>query len=212
MNVLEIRQKLLADEVFVIEELRKVQTLYQLKRVIRYDQSRNVEEDTESVAEHIFGMHCLVDYFLPLEDMEGKWDRMTIHTMLQYHDIDEILTGDVVGYRKTSTEVAEERAAAEQTIMKLPISMQEIIRNSLDAYESGSTPEARFVKAIDKIEPVFHLYNEAGRQTMAELKTTKEQHDRIKYPHVEGFPVIKRFAEVMTEQFRKESFYHTMPC
>ncbi len=206
-----IKQKLFDSEEFVITELKRVQTLYGLKQVIRYDHTREEEEYTESVAEHIFGMHCLADYFLPLEDDSEAWNRNKIRTMIQYHDIDELVTGDIVGYLKTPSEVVQERAAAEQIVARLPAIMQEAIKSALDEYESNLTSEARFVKAIDKIEPVFHLYNEIGKRTMADLKTTKEQHDRIKYPHVENFPVIKRFVEVMTEQFQREGFYHDHP-
>jgi hypothetical protein len=70
MTITEIRQKLLASDEFVIAELQKVQTLYALKRVIRYNHTREHDVHTESVAEHVFGMHCLVEYFLPLEDLD----------------------------------------------------------------------------------------------------------------------------------------------
>lgn len=207
MTISETREKLLSDTAFVITELQKVQTLYELKRVIRYNHNRSEEQHTESVAEHIFGMHCLVDYFLPLEDTEGEWDIARIRTMVQYHDSDEIITGDEIGYRKSAADHANERNASEVVLAKLPTHLAETVRQALDTYESQTTPEAKFVKAIDKIEPVFHLYNETGKTTLAKLRTTKDEHDRIKYPAVEPFPVIRRFAQVMTEQFMREGFY-----
>jgi len=208
MDIDTVKQNILSSEQFVIEELLKFQTLYELKRVIRYDQNRTHELDTESVAEHIFGMQCLVDYFLPLEDVSGDWNQSRIRAMIQYHDIDEIETGDVVGYRKSAQDVANERLAAESVINKLPGVMQASVRSVLDEYEKMETQEAKFVKALDKVEPVFHIYNEKGKATLARLKTTKTQHDKIKFPYVQEFPTIKRFAEVMTEQFNKEGYYH----
>jgi 5'-deoxynucleotidase YfbR-like HD superfamily hydrolase len=202
-----IRQQILDSEQFVIEELRKVQTLYALKHVIRYNHERNHEADTESVAEHIFGMHCLVDYFLLLEDMGEEWDITKIRTMVQYHDSDEIETGDKVGYEKTEADRAAEASASLRVIKKLPEIMQATVTQAIAEYEAKTTPEARFVRAIDKIEPVFHLYNEAGKQTLARLKTTREQHESIKQPYVQEFPTIKRFTEVMSEQFAQDGFY-----
>ena len=209
MDVSTIRQQILDSEQFVIDELRKVQTLYELKRVIRYDHERIHELDTESVAEHIFGKQCLVDYFLPLEDLEVKLDPVRIRTMIQYHDIDEVETGDIVGYRKSAHDQANERLAAESVINKLPSLLQTSARDALNEYEGMRTPEAKFVKALDKVEPVFHIYSEAGKATLARLKTTKTQHDSIKFPYVRDFPIIKRFVEVMTEQFNKEGYYHS---
>ena len=208
MNLSETRNRILEDEDFVISELQKVQTLYELKKVIRYNHTRQNEQHTESVAEHIFGMHCLIDYFLPLENDNNGWDSEKIRVMAQYHDIDEVITGDIVGYKKSISEQAQERTASEEVINRLPELLQEKVRLVLDEYELKATPEAKFVKAIDKIEPVFHLYNKTGKDTLSYLKTTKNQHDRIKYPYVNGFPIIKRFVDVMTLQFEKEGFYH----
>lgn len=207
MTTAEIKNEIFESEDFVISELKKVQILYGLKKEIRYAQTRTNESDTESVAEHIYGMHCLMDYFQTLEDIEGNWDQAKIRTMILYHDIDEIETGDVVGYLKSETDRLNERSAAKLVILKLPETIQTRIKVALDEYEQQETIESKFVKALDKIEPVFQLYNEEGRAIIAKLKTTKEQHDRIKFPYIQNFPVILRFAEVMTETFAKEGYY-----
>lgn len=214
MTISEYKDKLLTSDDFVVAELKKVQTLYELKRVIRYDHTREHEEHTESVAEHVFGMHCLVDYFLPLEDSKGEWNKSRIHDLVQYHDIDEILTGDTISYLKSATqeEHEHEHDAAKSIIAVLPDPMQGDLHSLLLEYTLRATPEAKFAKAIDKIEPVFHLYNEAGKRTLATLKATKDQHDRIKQPYVQEFPIIKRFFEVLSAQFEKEGFFHTTTC
>lgn len=207
MTVSETKQNIFESEDFVISELRKIQTLYRLKKEIRYARTRTSESDTESVAEHIYGMHCLMDYFQSLEDSERKWDQAKIRIMIQYHDIDEIETGDEIGYLKSNMDQLNERAAAELVISKLPEVTQSLIRTALDEYKKQETVESRFVKALDKIEPVFHLYNEEGKAAMARLETTKIQHDRIKFPYIQNFAVMLRFGEVMTETFAKEGFY-----
>lgn len=209
MAVSEIKEKIFESDDFVISELQKMQILYGLKKEIRYAQTRTSESDTESVAEHIYGMHCLMDYFQLLEDSKGEWDQARIRTMIQYHDIDEIETGDVVGYLKSKSDQDKERDAAESVIKKIPEVMRDTIQKGLNEYRLQKTTESQFVKALDKIEPVFHLYNEEGKAAMARLETTKVQHDRIKFPYIQKFPVILRFAEVMTETFAKEGFYST---
>lgn len=208
MNLEESRKQIMTSDEFVVSELLKVQYLYGLKKEIRYGTERNLESDTESVAEHIFGMHCLIDYFAPLENPDADWDMNRIRQICQYHDIDEIETGDVVGYLKSDMVHDDKRKAKELVVAKLPDSLQSPLRNIIVEYEAQQTIESQFVKALDKIEPVFQLYNQAGKETLARLKTTKDQHDRIKFPYVQGFPYIRRFAEVMTGQFKSEGYYH----
>jgi putative hydrolases of HD superfamily len=202
------KEKLFESPEFVLAEVEKMRTLYGLKKEIRYDQKRIHEAHTESVAEHVYALHCLVDYFLILENPEGDWDKLRIHQMVQYHDIDEIETGDVLGYLKTEVEKENERAAAETVIKNLPDILQPIIRDVLDEYEQQQTPESQFAKAIDKVEPLFHLYDEEGRDTMHRNMTTRGKSDSIKYPYVNNFPFIKRFVEVLSEKYVDENHFY----
>lgn len=207
IDIIKIREEIFTSDDFVLEEVRKIQTLFELKKVIRYNHERLHVIQTESVAEHVYGMLCLSDYFMLLEDIKEEWDQAKIKMMIQYHDIDEIETGDVIGYQKTAKDIANERSMAELVINKLPDHVQSLIREALDEYEAGETIEARFAKAIDKLEPSVHLYNDNGKAILAVNKTTKDEHDRIKYPYVKDFPIIKRFVDVLTAEFEKENFY-----
>lgn len=208
----DLRKKILAEDDFVVAELKRVQVLYKLKRVVRYGGSRSLEADTESVAEHIFAMHLLIDYFLPLEDVYGVWNKEYINRLAQYHDIGEIETGDLIGYQKVGTDCAREVEAVKKVVAQLPFSMQTEIREVVQAYQEQVSIESKFVKAIDKIEPVFHLYNEAGQATLARLKTTHQQHASIKEPYVQSFPYLKRFSDVMTKQYDREGYFTVMSC
>lgn len=201
--------KLLTSDDFVLSELQKMQTLFTLKQVIRYDHERIHEKHTESVAEHIFAMHALIDYLLPLENPAGDWDAGRIHLMAQYHDIDEIETGDIISYKKSAADIAREQAAYGRVITDLPSSLQGAVSQYLAEYTSQETAEARFTCAVDKIEPIFHLYNQTGKATMQKNKTTEEQYNRIKDPYFTDFPIIKRFNDVVAGRFRTEDFFHT---
>ena len=65
MTTPEIVEKIMTDEAFVLHEINTLASYYQLKHTIRWAHTRT-EDETESVAEHIFGMHILIDYFYPL--------------------------------------------------------------------------------------------------------------------------------------------------
>lgn len=187
----------------ILEEVEKLRVLYKLKTVIRYHHTRDEDKpyDTESDAEHVFGMQVLARYFLPLENPEGDWDREKIYDMILYHDIDEIETGDTIGWMKTSDEKSIEIEATRRVIAALPTAMQPHITSLMEEYEGQTSIEARFVKALDKIEPCFHLLNESGKETMHMHKTNLENHWRIKARSIEKFPILMRYAEVITKEF-----------
>ncbi len=208
VNSIETKQQLLESDEFVLSETKKIQELFKLKEEPRYHLERNEEIFAESVADHVYAMHTLADYFLPFEDEAGQWDQNLIHTMITYHDIDEIETGDTIGYMKTPQMRASEAAAAERVISTIPESMQAMVKETLATYEAQDTPEARFVKALDKIEVVFHMYTDHGRKIFAHNRTTREQHVSVKDKYVEDFPTIKRFCDVVSEQLEKEGFYY----
>jgi len=207
MTVEEMRKNILENDDFVVSEIRKVQVLYEMKKIIRYGSSREEVIDTESNAEHVFAMHCLSTYFLPLET-DTEVDKEKIYMMIQFHDIDEIETGDLISYRKTQADKAREHEAQSRIIKRLPESMQEKVSEVLKEYDEQQTFEARFVKALDKIEPVFHLFCENGLRICEQLKPTIEEHRSIKDPYTKPFIYIYRFQKVAEDKMEEMGYYH----
>ncbi len=207
MTAEETKEKIFSDEAFVLEEVKRLQFFYGLKREIRYGEERSDMSNPESVAEHVYGMYVLLNYFLPLEDIESNWSRERIEKMILLHDLDEVITGDKIGYLKTKEDVANEEVALIDVYKAIPESMREESELLLKEYHKRETPEAKFVKAIDKIEPIVHLFNEGGKELLARMKTTYEQNASIKIQFFEEFPVIMHFYKVTSTQMFKEGFF-----
>ena len=209
MNVAETREKIMSSDEFVIDEARKLQILYQLKREIRYGHERTTELHTESVAEHIYALHCLTDYFLPLENTNNTYNKYRVHQMIQYHDIGEIETGDIVAYKKTKEDYEEEVFAAKRVIAQLPETMQTETIAWLDEFEDQKTIEAKFARAVDKFEPWIHCFNETGKQTLLQNKFTLKM--RLDYldNSLEEFPIMKRFETVLDTLFIREGYFYS---
>ena len=190
----------------ILAEVQKLQYFYGLKHEIRYAQERT--ENTESVAEHIYGMHVLADYFIELEDPLHTWDKARILQMITWHDMDELETGDVPGYLKTDAHRAREVLAIKTVLEHVPSVIAETIKSITDEYTAQETQEARFVKALDKIEPLFQLYgNENGKSLMHKNKTTLEQSRMIKDKYVEEFLYMREFNNVINMQLAEEGFF-----
>lgn len=196
-------------EADVISEVRKLQYLYGLKKEIRYAEQRPVDDTTESVAEHIYGMHILALYFLEYEDPLRQWDWSRIFSMITLHDIDEIETGDVIGYLKTKAERADEVVAMHMVKQKSPSALHNSIGSVIAEYEARSTPEALFVLAIDKFEPLVQLYTELGRGILLRERCTLELSRSIKDEHVKHFASIKYFTETMYTIMAAEGYFYT---
>lgn len=193
----------------ILADVAKLQYLYKMKEVTRYNQDRSMEDSTESVAEHVYGMLVLANYFLPLEDPDQKINRATLYEMILFHDIDEIETGDMLGYRKTDADRAHELEAMKRTLKKAPTVMQELMTARVEEYEAKETPEAKFAKALDKIEPLVQIFNEKWKQVLKENKTTPDESLRIKIPYIQDFPFIKQFNDVIHEELLAGDYYWT---
>ena len=199
----------------ILSDLEKLQRLYNLKRVIRYNQSRNEKIQTESVAEHIYGMHLLAQYFLPLEDPEMKLDRAKLLSMITLHDIDEVdevENGDIVGYLKTASMREMEIENMQRVVRESPENMQDSMRDLLNEYESRVTPEAQFVKALDKVEPVVHLSHEKVSLLLTEvLECTVEESLGIKTPYIKSFPFIEKFCLTAHKRLEEAGNFWKVP-
>lgn len=208
MTLDETKQKILSDNAFILSELERIQVLFRMKQVIRYHHVREEELDTESVAEHVYGMLVLMDYFWTLEEVTNeRWDYRRAVQLALYHDIDEILTGDTIGYMKTSVDREKEFIAQQEIVGLLSPFSQPHVRSVLEEYERQETVESRFVKAIDKIEPLFHLINENGKRICLRNKATHTQSRSIKDKYVSAFPCIKRFNEVLNRYMLANGFF-----
>lgn len=192
---------------YVMKEGRALRTAYQLKRTLRYNTTRDFTVHSESVAEHIFALIFLAEYFLPLEDPTGKLDYRTVHRIILYHDFPEITHGDVPYTLKTATDEEQERAAASGVFASLPQSMQQLAQESWEANERRDSPEAMFAYALDKIEPVFEIFDPVNEKTPMRFRQTYESHMGKKLAATENYPYMRKFVEVISEDMLRRGVF-----
>ena len=121
----------------------------------------------ESVAEHTFRVCCMA---LLLEDEFPELDMVRVLKMCLIHDWGEAVTGDIPSFLKTERDESTELDAIHSLTARLPD-----MHGKLDALyaemEERQTPEARFYKALDRLEAVIQ-HNEAPLSTWIELEKT----------------------------------------
>jgi putative hydrolase of HD superfamily len=129
----------------------------------------------ESVAEHSFCMAVLcmfiADAYLP------DLDVLRVLRLALLHDCGEIYVGDITPADAVSPEEKHrrERAAVEQIFAKLPHGAD--YRALWQEYEENRTPEARFVKQMDRLEMALQagVYEQQGLVNADEFLTSATQ-------------------------------------
>jgi len=181
----------------ILAEAHKLRVGYGLKRTIRYGAMRDVAVHTESVAEHVFALLYLAQYFLEHEVLSEPVDRLSLYTMLIFHDFGEIVHGDIPYHLKTVADQEKEIVAAQEVFASLPQPLARVAKENWEVYEKKETPEARFAHALDKMEPMFELLDPINERSVVRLGFTYEKHIGKKFAATEGFPVMRRFVEVL---------------
>ena len=123
----------------------------------------------ESVAEHSWRVALLAIVLAP--EMENKIDIGKVVMLLTVHDIAEIYAGDPWAWKGKPKDKKQKEAKGIKKLTSLlpPRQAKEII-NLWKEYETKKTPEAKFAKAVDKLETL-------NQHNLADLKTwTKEEY------------------------------------
>jgi putative hydrolases of HD superfamily len=140
-----------------IRELDKLKSVK--RRTFLLDGSR-----TENSAEHSW--HISLMALLLMEHSDGvKLDVFRVIKILLAHDIVEIDAGDTYIYDEQAAATQEEReeAAARRLFALLPEDQEREMHALRRDYEEGASPEARFARAVDRFQPLYHNYLTRGR-------------------------------------------------
>lgn len=110
----------------------------------------------ESVAEHSWSVALLT--LLAAPDLPDDLDRLRLLELALVHDLGEAISGDVPAPLQTPGDdrTARERRDLATLTADLPADLQTRIRDLWEEYAAAETPEARYLKGLDKIETVTH--------------------------------------------------------
>lgn len=191
----------------ILEEVRAIRIAYGLKHTMRYSSERDTSVHSESVAEHLFALHYLALYFQILEDPEKKLDMNKVHSIITFHDLGEITHGDVPYHLKTKDHELQEKEDAHKLFLALPGNLQKLAKDSWEDYEEQRSKEAEFVNALDKIEPLFELFDPINERTLKRLKNSYDKHFNQKFTATENFPIMRRFVEAVSRDMLKRKVF-----
>ena len=120
---------------------------------------RNIPNRTESDAEHCYSMIMLALEIMFKNDL--KLDELKVLKMIAYHELGEIDTGDYTPVDNVPKQVKYEKELQGVKRIAEEYQMPEILELWLE-FEENKTPEAQFVKELDKFDCVLQskVYSE----------------------------------------------------
>lgn len=187
--------------------IRQLQVACKLKRTLRYDTTRDFATHSESVAEHVFSLFFLAQYFLPLEDPNRTLNTERLHQILLFHDFGEITHGDIPYHQKTKEREERERKDAIAIFASFPQELARISNDSWSIYQTQASPEARFAYALDKVEPLFELLDPVNEKTLKRIKFSYQDSNGKKMRATGGFPIMRKFVEVAQRDMLKRDVF-----
>ena len=135
----------------------------QLGFALEIDKEKNILRQTylsgngrrENDAEHAW--HMAVMSYLLKEYSNEEIDIARVMIMCLIHDIVEIDAGDTFAYDDKGKESQREREekAADRIFGLLPDDQRDELRAIFEEFEAQETPEAKFARAMDNIQPLM---------------------------------------------------------
>lgn len=109
----------------------------------------------ENDAEHAW--HMAVMTLILSEYANEKIDLLKTISMILIHDIVEIDAGDTYAYdeERKKSQKSRELAAADRIFAMLPEDQQQKFRQLWEEFETAETPEAKFARAMDNVQPIM---------------------------------------------------------
>ena len=135
----------------------------QLDFILEIDKEKNIFRQThlsghgrnENDAEHAW--HMAIMAYLLQEYSNERIDVARVMLMCLIHDVVEIDAGDPYAYdaEGLKTQKAREEAAKERLYSMLPEDQKADLTAIFDEFEERKTPEAKFARALDNLQPLL---------------------------------------------------------
>lgn len=135
----------------------------QLDFILEIDKEKNIFRQThlsghgrnENDAEHAW--HMAIMAYLLQEYSNEKIDVARVMLMCLIHDVVEIDAGDTYAYdaEGLKTQKVREEAAKERLYSMLPEDQKADLTAIFDEFEERKTPEAKFARALDNLQPLL---------------------------------------------------------
>lgn len=147
----------------------------------------------ENDAEHSYNLAMMAWYIVTSEQLDLDVDRVIKYGMI--HDLVEVYAGDTYIYGSTdelASKHEREAAAAQRLAEEFPDFPD--LHTLIETYEKREDAESRFIYALDKLQPIIHIYLDDGA-TWKEVGITLAMAIENKTPKIAVSPEIKEYYD-----------------
>jgi putative hydrolase of HD superfamily len=178
-----------------------------LKTTYRYGASENMQGD--SSADHSWRLALMS--FIIADELKLRINKAHAMEIALVHDLAEAITGDI------DVRLIKEKKITKKEKNEMELKAMEKIKNTLpkhtgykiynlwQEYENAASNEAKFIKALDKIETITHLIGE-GYKKYDDTELIAIYAD----DYVDKFPKLKKLLKTvkikLKEEFKKGKF------
>jgi len=180
-----------------------------LKTVIRGNRIADASRK-ENTAEHSW--HLALFATVLAEWAADQVDINRVVKMLLLHDIVEIDAGDTPIYEQTedADHVQGERAAASRIFGLLPDDQAEQFKQLWEEFEAAETADARFAKAVDRLQPIL-LNHVVGGGTWTDYNMDVHRERSVTIRIAESAPALWAAAESIFADAVANGWLRQMP-
>ena len=191
-------------------QMRFVTEIDKLKGVLRQTMLAGPGR-RENSAEHSW--HLAVMAVTLAEHAPPGTDIGRVTAMVLLHDLVEIDAGDLFAYADDAQQARQEqaeRAAADRIFALLPDGQAGELRGLWDEFEERRTPEARFARGLDRLQPMLANLT-AGVGTWKEHGITADQVLAKVRLIEDGSPALGRYARDLVDRAVRDGLLAPAP-
>jgi putative hydrolases of HD superfamily len=188
-----------------------------IKKVLQFvtliDQFKNIQRQIhkggghlENDAEHAWHLSMMVWLFASF--YEKKVDLEKCLKMAIAHDLIEIYAGDVFTFDQKGREGKHEREqkAAQKLFGSLPKKLSKELTEIWEEFENKGTPEAHYVQALDKLQPIVQNIVVKGK-SWKDFKITEQMVRDHKTHYNKGSDLLMSIFEDLLKEACKKKFF-----
>ncbi len=179
----------------------------QIRFLLELDKQKEIQRQTyladgsrkEGDAEHAW--HLAIMAFLLADYANEKIDVLKTIKMVLLHDVIEIDAGDTYAYDTEGLKTKKDREikAADRIYGMLPEEQKVEYRALWEEFEARETPEAKFARTLDNVQPILLNHASGGRSWREhEVKKAQVMH-RNAHTH-EGSEILWEYLKNIIEE------------
>lgn len=183
------------------QQFEFIREIDRLKTVVRETYLADLSRK-ENSAEHSWQLALMA--VVLREHVDEDVDLERVVKMVLLHDVVEVDAGDTYAYADEREEQIErEREAAERIFGILPEDQEETFRELWEEFEARETPEARYAKALDRLQPLLHNHftdGEAWKEHGLHAEEVLERNDLIGESSEQLWDVVEELVDHAVEK------------